>query len=96
MGNVYQYVVRILSGRARRGGSRARPAAPADARRSSSSQMNGGPLYPKVLSERRHVVGGVGEAEHVVADEVTRGRVAELPVVVVGRDDRQLLDNEPV
>ena len=41
-------------------------------------------------------MGGVGEAEDVVADEVGGGLVAEATVVGVGRDDRKLFDDLPV
>ena len=49
----------------------------------------------EVAGERRHVVGGVGEAEHVVADEVAGGLFPELAVVVLRRDHGQLLDDVP-
>lgn len=40
-------------------------------------------------------MGGVGEAEDVVADEVAGGGVAEGAVVVGGGDDWELLDDVP-
>ena len=46
----------------------------------------------EVAGEWRHVVGGVGEAQHVVADQIAGGRSAELPVVVLGRDDGELFE----
>ena len=42
----------------------------------------------EVAGEGGHVVGGVGEPEDVVPDQLAGGRVSELPVVVVERDDR--------
>ena len=42
-----------------------------------------------------HVVGGVGESEDVVADEVGGGAVAEGANIFVKRDDRKLLEDIP-
>ena len=49
-------------------------------------------VVAEVAGEGFHVAGGVGEAEYVVADEFAGGRVSELPVVVVGCDDGDLLE----
>ena len=49
----------------------------------------------EVAGERRHVVGGIGEAEHVIAHEVASGLFPELAVVVLRRDHGQLLDDVP-
>ena len=51
-------------------------------------------VIAEVAGERRHVVGGVGEAEHVIADQLPRRHRAEPAVVGVGRDDGQLFDDE--
>ena len=48
-------------------------------------------VVAEVAGEGDHVVGGVGEAEDVVADEVAGGGVAEGAVVVGGCDDGELL-----
>ena len=40
-------------------------------------------------------MGGVGEAENVVADEVTGSRRAEWAVVIAGCDDGELFDYVP-
>ena len=50
------------------------------------------PVVPEIAGERRHVVGRVRQPQHVVADEFARRRLAETPVVVVRRDDGELLD----
>ena len=52
-------------------------------------------VVAEVASEGGHVVGGVGEAEDVVADEVAGGRRAEGAVVVCGGDEGELLDGVP-
>ena len=49
-------------------------------------------VVAEVSGEGGQVVGGVGEAQDVVADEFAGGRVSELPVVVVGCDDGDLLE----
>ena len=46
-------------------------------------------VVAEVAGEGGHVVGGVGEAEDVVADEVAGGGAAEGAVVVGGSDDRE-------
>ena len=48
-------------------------------------------VVAEVAGEGGHVVGGVGEAEDVVADEVTGGGGAEGSVVVGGGNDGELL-----
>ena len=53
-------------------------------------------VVAEVAGEGGHVVGGVGEAQDVVAHEVTGGCVAEGAVVVGGGDDGELLDDVPV
>ena len=50
-------------------------------------------VVAEIAGEGGHVVGGVGEAEDVVADESAGGGGAEGAVVVGGRDDRELLDS---
>ena len=50
----------------------------------------------QVAGERRHVVGGVGEFEDVVADEFAGGGLAELAVVGGGGDDGELFDDVPI
>ena len=49
-------------------------------------------VVAEVAREGRHVVGGVGEAQHVVVDEGAGGRRAEWPVVI-GRGDNGELFN---
>ena len=51
----------------------------------------GGTVVAEVAGEGGDVVGGVGEAQDVVADEGAGGGLAERAVVVGGRDDRELL-----
>ena len=51
-----------------------------------------GSVVAEVAGEGGHVVGSVGEAEDVVADEVGGGAVAEGAVVGVRRDERKLLE----
>ena len=41
-------------------------------------------------------MGSVGEPEYVVADQLAGGGVTELPVVVLGCYDGELLDDIPV
>ena len=53
-------------------------------------------VVAEVAGEGGHVVGGVGEAEDVVADEVASGGVAEGAVVASVSDDRELLNNKPI
>ena len=53
-------------------------------------------VVTEVAGEGGHVVGGVGEAEDMVADEVAGGGGAEGAVVVGGCDDGELLDYVPV
>ena len=53
-------------------------------------------VVAEVAGEGGHVVGGVGEAEDVVADEVAGGGGAEGAVVASGRDDGELLDDVKV
>ena len=53
-------------------------------------------VVAEVAGEGGHVVGGVGEAEDVVADEVAGGGGAEGAVVVGGSDDGELFDDIPV
>ena len=83
-------------GRGRRGGNTARRGGARRWRRSSSSQVNGGPSYPRSRANGRHVVGRVRQTQHVVADEIARRRLAETPVVVLRRDDGELFDDVPV
>ena len=45
-------------------------------------------VVAEVAGEGRHVVGSVGEAEDVVADEVGGGAVAEAPVIGIGCNHR--------
>ena len=45
-------------------------------------------VVAKVSGEGRHIVGGVGKAEHVVSDEVAGGCRAEWAIVVVTLQDR--------
>jgi len=52
-------------------------------------------VVAEVAGEGGHVVGGVGEAENVVADEVGDGGGAEIAIVVSGRDNGELLDDVP-
>ena len=52
-------------------------------------------MVAEVAGEGGHVVGGVGEAEGVVADEVGGGAVAEVAFVDVRRDDRKLFNDVP-
>ena len=49
------------------------------------------PVVPQVTGE----LGRVRQPQHVVADEIARRRVAKPPFVVVGRDDRELLNDVP-
>ena len=49
-------------------------------------------MVAEVAGEGGHVVGGVGEAEDVVADEVGGSAVAEAAVVGVGGDDGELFE----
>ena len=51
-------------------------------------------VVAEVAGEGGHVVGGVREAEDVVADEVAGGRRAEGAVVVGGGDDGELFDDD--
>ena len=53
-------------------------------------------VVAEVAGEGGHVVGGVGEAEDVIADKGAGGGGAESAVVVGGGDDGELLDNVPV
>ena len=53
-------------------------------------------IVTQVSGEGRHIIGSVSESEHMVTDEVTGGRVAELPVVVSGWNYRELLYYEPI
>ena len=48
-------------------------------------------IVSQVPGEGLHVVGRVRQPEHVVADDLAGGRVAETPVVVLGRNDGKLL-----
>ena len=52
-------------------------------------------VVAEVAGEGGHVVGGVGEAEDVVPDEVAGGGGAEGAVVVGGGDDGELFDDVP-
>ena len=52
--------------------------------------MKGGAVVAEVAGEGGHVVGGVGEAKDVVANEAAGGGVAEGAVVVGGGDDGEL------
>ena len=52
-------------------------------------------VVAEVAGEGGHVVGGVREAEDVVADEIAGGCRAEGVVVVGGGDDGELFDDEP-
>ena len=49
-------------------------------------------MVAEIAGEGGHVVGGVGEAEHVVTDEVAGGSWTEAAVVVVGSNDGELLN----
>ena len=49
-------------------------------------------VVAEVAGERGQVVGGVGEAQHVVADQLAGGGAAERPVVVGGGDDGELFN----
>ena len=53
-------------------------------------------VVAEVAGEGGHVVGGVGEAEDVVANEVAGGGVAEGAAVVGRGNDGKLLDDVPV
>ena len=53
-------------------------------------------VVAEVAGEGGHVVGSVGEAEDVIADESAGGGVAERAVVVGRGDDRELFDDVPV
>ena len=55
-----------------------------------------GAVVSEIAGERGHIVGGVGEAEHVVSDEFAGGGVSEPAVVGVGRDYGELFDDEQV
>ena len=52
-------------------------------------------VVAEVAGEGCHVVRGVREAEHMVADEVADGFVSELAVVISGCDDGELFDDVP-
>ena len=47
-------------------------------------------VVAEVAGEGCHVVRGVGEAEHMVADEVAGGLVTEQAIVIGGCDDGEL------
>ena len=53
-------------------------------------------VVAQVAGEGRHVVSGVGKAEHMVTDQTACRRLTEATVVVGGRYDGELLDNEPI
>ena len=53
-------------------------------------------VVAEVAGEGGHVVGGVGEAQDVVADEVAGGGGPEFAVVVGGGDDGKLFDDVPI
>ena len=53
-------------------------------------------MVAEIAGERRHVVGGVGEAEDVFTDEVAGGRVAEADHKSVGFNDGKLFDYVPI
>ena len=53
-------------------------------------------VVSEITGEGGHVVGGVSEPEYMVTDEFTGSRISETPVVIVGLDDGELFDDEPV
>ena len=53
-------------------------------------------IVAKVAGKGRHIVSGIGEAEHVVADKFAGSLVTESTVIVVKRDNRKLFDKETV
>ena len=53
-------------------------------------------VVAEVFGEGLHIVGGIRETEHVLADEVAGGCRAECAVVVGGGDDGKLLNDIPV
>ena len=56
----------------------------------------GGPIIAEVAGEGRHVVGSVGEAEHVVSDYLTGCLDAECTTIRLICYDRKLLHYVPV
>ena len=53
-------------------------------------------VVAQVASEGDHVVGSVGEPEHVVTDDFTGGLNPEFPVVGLFSDDGSLFDYKPI
>ena len=53
-------------------------------------------IIAQVAGEWSQVVGGIGKAKHMIADEVAGSPHAEGAVVTIRGDDRKLFDDEPI
>ena len=58
--------------------------------------MKGGAVVAQVPGEGNHVVGGVGEPQHVFPDKLTGSGIAEPAVVIAVCHHGQLLHDVPI